>query len=343
MLHPWHGFCDLTLGEGKAMDEKQHFIDVGLNSMFKLWLRRTAAFGSFLFLLISILDYIVARDLFPAFLVYRLGIAAFLLAIAALAGKISNPRLLRLVGYAAILSSAVVIEVMILQFGGHASMYYTGMILLGVAVFGFFPASVYFHLAAAGLIYLTYLLPILLLDTVTDLNLFITSNFFMVTIFLTAVFYRHLTQRALFQELSMQYDLKSQQQCLEEVIKERTGELSSTVDELEAEVGERRRVEGVLSKALSEWMTTFDSAMDMIMTVDRNLRIVKANKAVADYLGRPVTSIAGEVFFDLFSDFSLPREEYPLEKMQISGSHEEMEFFSDQSKRWMTWIFPELI
>src|SRR5512136_1226796 len=143
---------------------KEQYIQWHLDESFQLWLRRAALWGAVLFISLSVLDSVVTPENFKTFFLYRICAASFLLAISIAAKKFSHPQVRQMMAYGAIIGSAVAIELMIMRFGGHASSYYAGMILLCVAVLGFVPARFSFHAISASLIYSIYLFPILIAD-----------------------------------------------------------------------------------------------------------------------------------------------------------------------------------
>ncbi len=76
------------------------------------------------------------------------------------------------------LLSAMVIETMILQFGGHSSPYYAGLCLLIIAALGLIPYGFLLSLSVGITIYLIYLLPIFFFDTITAPSMFLSPTIF---------------------------------------------------------------------------------------------------------------------------------------------------------------------
>jgi PAS domain S-box-containing protein len=187
--------------------DKQEYIQDSSDKLFTLWLRRVVVFGALMFLFLSLLDFVVFREHLARFLVYRIVAASFLLLISVLAGKTANKTVLRALALAAVAASAVTIEVMILQTGGHHSPYATGMILLAVTALVFVPADFPFHVATAAVIYGIYLLPIIMAERVDDILTFFTTTFFMCSIILTVVIFRYLSMQSLRKQLGAEYEL----------------------------------------------------------------------------------------------------------------------------------------
>jgi len=132
---------------------------------------------------------------------------------------------------------------MILQFGGHESPYYAGMILLGIGVIGFVPGRFSFHVASASLIYALYLVPIVLTESLANHRDFLIANTFIIVIFSTMLLVRYMSGHALRSELGFQYDLEQHREHLETVVQEKTAELVDTVEKLKREIEERQKSE----------------------------------------------------------------------------------------------------
>jgi len=221
---------------------KEAYIRKRLDDNFQLWCGRASLWGCFLFLSLGVLDYLATPENFFLFLRYRAVVSLFLLA-----GYFFTWRLpkayLSMLAYAMVASAAIAIELMILNFGGHESPYYVGMILLGISVVGFIPARFSFHIIIAIMIYTIYLFPILIIETITGHRDFVIANAFMVLIFSTMLLMRYMSGNALAAELGLQYDLEQYRERLEMVVEERTAELRHAVKDLKKEIVERQRAE----------------------------------------------------------------------------------------------------
>ena len=67
-----------------------------------------------------------------------------------------------------------------------------------------------------------------------------------------------------------------------------------------AQVAHARRREHILESVVSEWAASFDACPDMLMILDRDGRVVRANEAVARVTGVPSAQLAGALVEDLF-------------------------------------------
>lgn len=222
--------------------EKEDYIRKNIDEIFRLWISRASLWGCVLFALLGVLDYFATPENFTIFLRYRTILSLLLIGGYFLAGKLNNRHLYAL-AIVLIAGSALAIELMILQFGGHESPYYAGMILLGISVIGVVPARFSFHVAIALIIYSIYFVPIVLTESVANHRDFLIENTFIILIFSTMLLVRYLSGNALQSELGIQYDLERHGEHLETVVQEQTAELIDTVEKLKREIAERQKAE----------------------------------------------------------------------------------------------------
>lgn len=111
--------------------------------------------------------------------------------------------------------------------------------------------------------------------------------------------------------------------------------LKSGYEKLQHEVLERRQTEDAYKKASDDWRITFDSAQDIILMLDSNQHIIKANRAAADFFGKSFFEITGEDMFSFIDEASIPSGEYPLHRMLESKNHEEAEIYFSKKKIWV--------
>jgi signal transduction histidine kinase len=227
---------------------KEEYIQKNLDELIQVWATRASVVGAGIFLVLSGLDALVAPEHFRTFLLYRIVIAGVLIGIAALVSRPANPVRHRVLIYAAVLGSAVAIELMVLNLGGHASPYYVGMIVLGVAVLGFIPGRFPQHAVVAVTIYLVYLVPILATERIVDTRSFTMANMFLVQILSVVLLQRYLSDSSLIKELGQRYEIEQYRLHLEELVSARTGELERTVSRLQEEVDVRKQAEAQLQR-----------------------------------------------------------------------------------------------
>jgi len=215
---------------------KKQYISGQMTQMMVYWYGITLILGAVLFMGLGFLDYFVTPILFNKFLLLRVAICFILIIIFYLLQILNKShkeeKYITSLVMAGLLLSASAIEVMVLGLGGHKSFYYAGFNLLTICALGLLPLSLAISSVCAGLIYLIYLLPILLLDKITDYPLFISNNFFLLATFIIALVWRYLSQKNLTQLLSLQYDQKKQQEILEELVDKRTKKLQESEQRL---------------------------------------------------------------------------------------------------------------
>ncbi len=251
--------------------DKQQYINQELLKRSKLWISFALITGACLIILLSILDYFVTPENFLRFLVYRI-VCSFLMIVLYILNKqfthIHFQNALTLL--AAVITSAT-IELMILSFGGHQSTYYAGMLITIVFLLGVIPLSFRLSILLVFFTYSVYLFPILMFDNITNLRVFINNNAFMMSIAFVALAWRFLSQKSLFNELGLQYDLdieknklKDYSSHLEIVVQNRTKEL--------------RKSEAMLQ-------TLHENANDGIITTDQTGIILKVNQRASEIHG----------------------------------------------------------
>ncbi|MEW6571917.1 MAG: PAS domain S-box protein, partial [Nitrospirota bacterium] len=146
-----------------------------------------------------------------------------------------------------------------------------GIIILFIFILGFIPTSFRVTLAMASMIYAIYLLPILILDDITDIRIFINNNVFLTASAMIVLVWRYANYRLIVKKLSLEHDLSQEKQQLktystqlEDLVKERTREL-----------------------AISEkWhKSIFDHATEGMVVLDQNGVIVNVNKKACELHG----------------------------------------------------------
>lgn len=80
------------------------------------------------------------------------------------------------------------------------------------------------------------------------------------------------------------------------------------------DITDRKRMETVLVKAKEDWERTFDAITDLVMLLDREHRIVRINKAVADALRSNKEDILGKKCYEVVHHRNHPIAGCPLRK-----------------------------
>ncbi len=293
---------------------KEQYIQWHLDEGFQRWLRRASLWGAVLFVLLGALDYVVTPENFRTFLLYRIIIASFLLAVFIAAKKISDRRILQILAYGTVIGSAVAIELMIMRFGGHASSYYVGMILLCVSVLGFIPARFNFHAISAALIYSIYLFPLLITEKITHVRVFFTANAFTSLIFITAVLMRYLSWKGLIEDLTRRYDLERSREYFEEIAQDRTRELT---------------------EAKEQWEETFNTIDDVIAIHDKDFNVIRVNAAAAKMLGVSLSEIKKQKCYQSYHDTEAPPGWCPGLEVLRTGAPVMREMFDARIQKYV--------
>ena len=105
--------------------------------------------------------------------------------------------------------------------------------------------------------------------------------------------------------------------------------------ELRAEVAERKRAEDEVRDTAAQWQATFDAVQDVVLLLDKDFRVVRANHAATKFLGLPIDNIVGVHCYDLIHGTTAPPEECPLAKMRQSLRHEEEEVLAREGGPWL--------
>jgi PAS domain S-box-containing protein len=175
---------------------------------------------------------------------------------------------------------SIMVELMVLSFGGHQSSYYAGMIIVFMFSLGFLPLFSFFHtLLLAAMTYLIYLIPILMLDTITNTPLFINNNMFLIATASIGSAWRYYNDQLLIQKLSLEYDLSQE--------KEQLKQYSTQLEDLVAQ----RTKELAVSE--QKFRGLFDNASDGVAVYNSSGIIVNVNRMFCELHGFPVELLVG--------------------------------------------------
>jgi PAS domain S-box-containing protein len=255
------------------------YINLYYDNYLHYWSNIAIGIGIVVILCLIPLDYIVAPEFIEQFLLYRISAAFCFVLLFFINKKKINRTFQSITSLVAGSIIAVMIAMMIAKFGGHESVYFAGVIVLLVYVFGLIPFTVKTSILAGTIIYLTYLLPILSYDTITNKSFFISANAFILLCTLTLLIFRYLSHKRLINELSLQYDIEQQKKQLEVYSMQ-----------LKGMVEERTRD---LMKSEQWHRSLVDNATDGIVVLDRNGIIINVNDRACDMYGFPKDVLIG--------------------------------------------------
>ena len=90
-------------------------------------------------------------------------------------------------------------------------------------------------------------------------------------------------------------------------------------------LAERRRSEEALRRSEADWRLTFDSITDLVSLHDKNYRIVRANKKMAEFFGTPAEALIGRHCYELFHGTHEPHANCPLSRTLATRKAEAQE------------------
>lgn len=122
---------------------------------------------------------------------------------------------------------------------------------------------------------------------------------------------------------------------LEKIIEDRTQALREYADSLNAEIERRKSIELSLEQAYAELKEIFDASGDGLLVLDTERNIVRANRAFADLVEKPVARLIGQKCFDVIPCRHKCTDHCILQELVV-GSFKtdfEKEFFSSSGER----------
>ena len=144
----------------------------------------------------------------------------------------------------------------------------------------------------------------------------------------------------------VQWELENENVRLQALTRTQNKQLLDANRELEAKVAERTRL---LSRAKREWEVAFDAMSEPLMIIDAKYRIVRANIALSQHLGRPVKQLPGAVCHEVRAESpnAFPRERdgvcrgCPVRQVRETGHSAENEFVTASGERtYSLGVFP---
>ena len=116
----------------------------------------------------------------------------------------------------------------------------------------------------------------------------------------TIILERHYQQRV--QRRKVQEELLGYREQLEERVERRTAELKQMNDALHREIAERKRVKHSLDDSEARYKILFESAPDLIFTLDENGNFCSVNRKTVETLGKRQEDILGKNLRDFFPE-----------------------------------------
>jgi len=132
-------------------------------------------------------------------------------------------------------------------------------------------------------------------------------------------------------------ELKKHRNYLEELVAERTSELTKVNEQLKQDISERKRAEEILRTSQEYIRNVIDSSMDMIITFNKERNIVEFNKAAEETFGYGREEVIGKLVDILYAD---PQEGIAVHKTTVEQSQCVQEILN---KRKNGEVFPSLL
>jgi PAS domain S-box-containing protein len=102
------------------------------------------------------------------------------------------------------------------------------------------------------------------------------------------------------------------------------------------DITERKQAEEEVRHTAAQWQATFDAVQDFVLLLDKDFRILRANRAAAKFLELPFDKIVGRHCYNLIHGTCTPPAECPLAKVRQSRRHEEEEILAGKGGPWLS-------
>ncbi len=104
-------------------------------------------------------------------------------------------------------------------------------------------------------------------------------------------------------------------------------ETTTSIDNLNKEITQRKQAEEELRQAVKEWRTTFDSITDLVTIHDKDFRLVKVNKVFAETLKMKPEELIGKHCYEVVHGTNEPAPNCPHKQTLADGKSHRAEFF----------------
>lgn len=89
-------------------------------------------------------------------------------------------------------------------------------------------------------------------------------------------------------------ELRCHMEHLEETVASRTQRYKEVNKNLQLEIAERKKINEELEFISRQWSKTFDTIPDFVSVHDKNMKLVRVNKSLASFLGKPAEDLLGK-------------------------------------------------
>lgn len=98
---------------------------------------------------------------------------------------------------------------------------------------------------------------------------------------------------------------------LESLVAERTKSYEDANRKLQKEISEREKINKELEFVARQWSNTFDTITDFVSIHDKNMKFVRVNKALSDFLGKKPEELSGRYCFEIMHGQNAPWQNCP--------------------------------
>lgn len=98
---------------------------------------------------------------------------------------------------------------------------------------------------------------------------------------------------------------------MENLVAERTRSLEKVNRELQAKITEREKINEELEFVARQWSNTFDTISDFVSVHDQDMRIVRVNRALANFVGKEPEELVGLYCYEVIHGSDRPWHNCP--------------------------------
>jgi PAS domain S-box-containing protein len=261
----------------------------------------------------SILDYVVVREYFKLFFIYRISCSASLfLLLLVYFTKFGKDYAIVLVTVAYFIA-ALTISMMCVKMGGYPSFYYAGLIMVTVTIV-ILPINTLQAFLSGAMFYLIYALPIILLTepTTDGMKIFFSNSFFFIGIIVLITLQAYEETKNRKRECKLKTDM--------DALAER---LSYYAHNLEAEVEKRMKE---LKESELRYRELYENIIDIVILVDRHAKILMANPRFYDTIGIPSDQKLDFSFMNLVKGGDTPLVERMFDRLPTEQTVNDFQF-----------------
>ncbi len=102
-----------------------------------------------------------------------------------------------------------------------------------------------------------------------------------------------------------------------------------------SDITDRKTAEEALTQASNEWRITFDATQDIILMLDGQFNVIKANSAACRFFDKPYEQLLGKSCLLLFPEDEEALQVCPVLRMEQTLQHEEREIFLPDKGIWV--------